>query len=71
MGPRGQCPELRSISRYFVILWFERRCNKQNTIAHLKSNDLAPPKLSAGYATGSFMHRHIHNCIAYLVQIKK
>jgi len=36
---------------YIVILCFERRCSKQNTVARLKSNDLARQIISAGYAT--------------------
>jgi len=34
-----------------VILCFERRCRKQNTIARLKSKDLTSTILWAGYAT--------------------
>jgi len=38
---------------YLVILCFERRCPKQNTVARLKSKFLAPTKkyFWAGYAT--------------------
>ena len=34
-----------------VILCFERRFSKQNSVIRLKSNILAPPKFWAGYAT--------------------
>jgi len=30
---------------YLVVLCFERRCPKQNTVAHLKSKYLAPPNI--------------------------
>ena len=36
---------------HLVILRFEKRCPEKNIVARLKSNDLASPKLSAGYAT--------------------
>jgi len=35
---------------YLVILCFETRCRKPNTVAHLKSKDLAPQTFWAGYA---------------------
>jgi len=36
---------------YLVILRFEKQRPKQNTATSLKSNILAPPKFSDGYAT--------------------
>jgi len=36
---------------YLVILCFERKYLKQNTVARLKSNILTHPKFSAGNAT--------------------
>jgi len=39
--------------QYLVILRFERRYPKQNTVAHLKSNILARQFFWAGYATPS------------------
>ena len=35
---------------YLVILWFERWCPKQNTVARFKSKNLAPQKFCAGCA---------------------
>jgi len=35
-----------------VILCFERRFSKQNSVIRLKSYILPPPKFWAGYATG-------------------
>jgi len=48
-GGKGVMPP--KFLEYFVILCFESRCPKQNTVARLKSNDLAPPTIWAGYAT--------------------
>jgi len=36
---------------YLVILYLERRCRKQNTVARLKSKNLCPPKKFFGLAT--------------------
>ena len=36
-----------------VILCFERRFSKQDSVIGLKPNILAPPKFWAGYATGA------------------
>jgi len=38
---------------YLVILRFERRYPKQNTVASLKSKFLSPPIFLAGYTTAS------------------
>ena len=52
--PRGSASQILA---YLIILCFERRCPKQNTVARLKSkilpltNFLAPPKIWADYAT--------------------
>jgi len=47
---RRPCPP--NFLAYPVISRFEKRCYKQNTVACIKSNNLAPPKFLAGYATG-------------------
>jgi len=36
---------------FLVILFFERRCRKQNTVARFKWKDLPAPNLWAGYST--------------------
>ena len=36
---------------YLLILWFDRRYPKQNTVARLKPNILAPQNILSGYAT--------------------
>ena len=36
---------------FLVILCFERRCRKQNTVARLKTKDLPAPYLWVGYVT--------------------
>jgi len=36
---------------FLVILCFEKRCPKLNTVARLKSKDLPPKIFWAGYAT--------------------
>ena len=47
--PREPCP--KNFLAYLVVLCFERRCLKQNTVARLKSKIFAPPKFWAGYTT--------------------
>jgi len=49
-GAQGTMPP--QFLAYPVILFFEKRCLKQNTVARLKSNILSPPKFLAVYATG-------------------
>jgi len=44
----GQAPKFLA---NLDILCFERRCLKQNTVAHLKWNDLAHPTFWVGCAT--------------------
>jgi len=48
-GPMEPCP-LPKFLAYVVILCFERRCPKQNTVARLKSNILTAPQM-IGLAT--------------------
>jgi len=47
-GKKGSMP--RKFQAYLVILCFERRCLKSNAVARLKSRDLVPQTLRAGYA---------------------
>jgi len=59
-GAKGAMPPLKFLEN-IVILCFERRFAKQNSVIRLKSNILAPPNFLvppnfwAGYATGSLM----------------
>ena len=53
-GPKEPCPP--KFLENIVILCFEKRFSKQNSVIHLKSSILAPPKFFpknfwAGYAT--------------------
>jgi len=38
---------------YLIILWFEKQCLKQNTVARLKSKYLDPQKFWTVYATAA------------------
>jgi len=49
-GQRGHGPP--KCLENIVILCFERRVSKQNSVIRLKSNILLPPNFWAGYATG-------------------
>jgi len=46
---KEECPP--KLVAYLVILCFERRCPKQNTVARLKSIDFPPKKFWTGHAT--------------------
>jgi len=50
---RGAMPPPKYLT-YLVIVCFDRRYPKQNTVARLNSNALAPPTFWAGYATGIY-----------------
>ena len=49
--PKGPCPP--KFLENIVILCFERRFSKQNSIIRLKWNILVPPNFWTGYATGN------------------
>ena len=49
-GQRGHVPSI--FLENIVVLCFERRFSKQNSVIRPKTNILAPPKFWAGYATG-------------------
>ena len=59
--PTGFCSQTKpgetwspsKLLAYLFILRFERYCIKPNTVPRLKSKYLAPPKIWAGYVTGS------------------
>ena len=54
-GPKGPCPP-----KYFeniVVLCFEMRFSKQNSVIQLKSNILGPQNFWPGYATASVLAR--------------
>jgi len=51
-GSKGPCPP-KIFRKYIVILCFEKRFSKQNSVIRLKSNILAPQSFPAGYATDS------------------
>jgi len=50
--PGGKGAMTPKFLAYLVILCFERRCPKHNTVARLKSKDFPPNKLWTGYAKG-------------------
>jgi len=53
------------ILAFLVILFFERGCRKQNTVARFKWKDLPAPNLWAGYATiGTRRDKHPKNRVA-------
>jgi len=54
-GPTGPCPP--EDLEHIVILCFERRYPKQNTVIRPKSNILPPKKFWAGYATDVLLHK--------------
>jgi len=49
---KGAMPSAK-FSENIVILCFETRFSKQNSVIRLKSNILRPPEFFAGYATAT------------------
>jgi len=50
-GGQGAMPS-KNFLAYLLTFCFERRCPKQNTVARIKSNDLAPQKNLGWLAIG-------------------
>jgi len=57
-------------SAYLVILWFQKQRPKQNTVARPKSNIMAPPKFSDGYAIGWQFVKFDQNAIGFPITKK-
>ena len=60
-GPGGNGPP--KCLAHKVILCFERRYSKQNSVIHLKSNIPPPKKIWAGYATGCICCAFLWTCV--------
>ena len=56
-GAKEPCPP--KFFENIVILCFERRFSKRNSVIRLKLNILPPPKFWAGYATAQASHTFI------------